>query len=181
MKFKTRKDILFIISYVAIIIFALVNFDKIINVLGYVINVLSPFIIGALLAFVLNVLIKFIETKIFGKIKEGKVWKKIKRPLSITISLILVGLIIYFVMNLLIPQLRNSVSLFSETLPEYKEDVIDILEKFDVGENTINKVGEYTMLIKLTSKVKTELKIVVTASEIVKESIEEEVEETSAE
>ena len=46
MKFKTRKDILFIISYVAIIIFALVNFDKIINVLGYVINVLSPFIIG---------------------------------------------------------------------------------------------------------------------------------------
>ena len=101
------------------------------------------FIIGALLAFVLNVLIKFIETKIFGKIKEGKVWKKIKRPLSITISLILVGLIIYFVMNLLIPQLRNSVSLFSETLPEYKEDVIDILGKFDVGEKTINKVSEY--------------------------------------
>lgn len=39
----------------------------------------------------------------------------------------------------------------------------------------INKVGEFTMLIKLTSKVKTELKVVVTASEIVKESIEEEV------
>ena len=46
-------------------------------------------------------------------------------------------------MNLLIPQLRNSVSLFSETLPEYKEDVIDILGKFDVGEKTINKVSEY--------------------------------------
>ena len=39
----------------------------------------------------------------------------------------------------------------------------------------INKVGEFTMLIKLTSKVKTELKVVVTASEVVKESIEEEV------
>ena len=37
----------------------------------------------------------------------------------------------------------------------------------------INKVGEYTMLIKLTSKVKTELKVVVTASEVVKESVEE--------
>ena len=42
----------------------------------------------------------------------------------------------------------------------------------------INKVGEFTMLIKLTSKVKTELKVIVTASEVVKESIEEEVEET---
>ena len=41
----------------------------------------------------------------------------------------------------------------------------------------INKVGEFTMLIKLTSKVKTELKVIVTASEVVKESIEEEVEE----
>ena len=41
----------------------------------------------------------------------------------------------------------------------------------------INKVGEYTMLIKLTSKVKTELKVTVTASEILKEAVEEEVSE----
>lgn len=40
----------------------------------------------------------------------------------------------------------------------------------------INKVGEYTMLIKLTSKVKTELAVVVSASEVVKEAVEEEVE-----
>ena len=45
----------------------------------------------------------------------------------------------------------------------------------------INKVGEYTMLIKLTSKVKCELAVVVTASEVVKESIEETVEETTEE
>ena len=42
----------------------------------------------------------------------------------------------------------------------------------------INKIGEFTMLIKLTSKVKTELKVIVTASEVVKESIEEPAEET---
>lgn len=38
----------------------------------------------------------------------------------------------------------------------------------------INKIGEYTMLIKLTSKVKCELKVVVTASEVLKESVDEE-------
>ena len=38
----------------------------------------------------------------------------------------------------------------------------------------INKIGEFTMLIKLTSKVRAELKVIVTASEVVKESIEEE-------
>ena len=44
----------------------------------------------------------------------------------------------------------------------------------------INKIGEYTMLIKLTSKVKTELKVIVSASEVVKEAIEEETEITEA-
>lgn len=38
----------------------------------------------------------------------------------------------------------------------------------------INKIGEYKMLIKLTSKVKTELAVIVTASEILKEEIKEE-------
>lgn len=38
----------------------------------------------------------------------------------------------------------------------------------------INKIGEYKMLIKLTSKVKTELAINVVASEIIKEELQEE-------
>lgn len=37
----------------------------------------------------------------------------------------------------------------------------------------INKIGNYTMLIKLTSKVKCELAVTVTASEVLKESVEE--------
>ena len=45
----------------------------------------------------------------------------------------------------------------------------------------INKIGSYKMLIKLTSKVKCELAVIVTSSEVVKESIEEEVTEEAAE
>jgi large subunit ribosomal protein L9 len=45
----------------------------------------------------------------------------------------------------------------------------------------VNKIGEYKMLIKLTSKVKCELALSVTASEVVKESLEEETTEEAAE
>ena len=38
----------------------------------------------------------------------------------------------------------------------------------------INRIGNYTMLIKLTSKVKCELNVSVSASEVIKESIDEE-------
>lgn len=143
MKDKTRKDIIIIISYIALVIFALVNFSKIFAFLGKVISIFSPFLLGIILAFVLNVLNNFIEKKIFGKIKPSKIWNKIKRLLCITLSLILVFLTIFFVMNLLIPQLKNSASLFTDTLPAYKEDIIGILNKFDVDESTVNKVGEY--------------------------------------
>ncbi len=143
MKDKTRKDIIIIISYIALVIFALVNFSKIFAFLGKVISIFSPFLLGIILAFVLNVLNNFIEKKIFGKIKPSKIWNKIKRPLCITLSLILVFLTIFFVMNLLIPQLKNSASLFTDTLPAYKEDIIGILNKFDVDESTVDKVGEY--------------------------------------
>ena len=140
---KTRKDIIVIITYIALIIFALVNFSIIIYFFGSVINIFAPFLLGIILAFVLNVLNNFIEKRIFGKIKPGKVWNKVKRPLCITLSLILVFLTIFFVMNLIIPQLRNSASLFTETLPGYKEDIVGILNKFDVDEENINKVSEY--------------------------------------
>ena len=143
MKDKTRKDIIIIISYIALVIFALVNFSKIIAFLGKVISIFSPFLLGIILAFVLNVLNNFIEKKIFGKIKPSKIWNKIKRPLCITLSLILVFLTIFFFMNFLIHYLKNSASLFTYTLPAYKEDIIGILNKFDVDESTVNKVGEY--------------------------------------
>ena len=62
---------------------------------------------------------------------------------------------------------------------EIKEKAnIDIDRKTVSLNAPINKIGEFTMLIKLTSKVKTELKVIVTASEVVKESIEEPEEET---
>ena len=44
----------------------------------------------------------------------------------------------------------------------------------------VNKIGEYKMLIKLTSKVKCEVAVSVTASEVVKESLEEETTEEQA-
>ena len=67
----------------------------------------------------------------------------------------------------------------TKKLCEEIKDKYDIeIDKKTVSLNhPINRIGEYVMLIKLTSKVKTELNINVTASEIVKESIEEEVAE----
>ena len=143
MKGKSRKDIILIITYVALVIFALVNFEKIFMFLGNVIDIFSPFIIGVIFAFILNVINNFYERKLFGKVKNNKFWKKAKRPISVTLSLVSVFVIIIFVIYLLIPQLENSLGLFIGTLPEYKEDIVGILNKFDVSNTTITVVSDY--------------------------------------
>ena len=52
---------------------------------------------------------------------------------------------------------------------------LDIDKKSLTLDKPINRIGDYVMTVKLTSKVKTELPITVTASEVLKEEIEEEV------
>lgn len=142
MKRDIKKNIILIITYIALLIFLLVNFEKILSIFGYIINIFSPFIFGVIIAFVLNVLVNFIENKLFGNTKK-RIWLKLKRPLSITFSIIFVIFIIVFIMNLLIPQLKNSVVLFTNSLPTYKEDVLDVLSGFNLEESTINKVNDY--------------------------------------
>ena len=143
MKGKSRKDIILIITYIALIIFALVNFEKIFSIIGNVIDILFPFILGVIFAFILNVINNFYERKVFGNVKPGKTWSKIKRPICITLSLVSVFVIIFLVINLLIPQLRESVALFLGTLPKYKEDIIGILNNFDASSATIEVVSDY--------------------------------------
>lgn len=143
MREKSRKDIILIITYIGLIIFSLVNFEKLFDLLGTIVNIFSPFILGVVFAFMLNVLNNFVENKVFGGIKPGKIWNKIKRPISIAISLLTVFLIVIFVIYLIIPQLQNSVTLFINSLPEYKEEIIDILNNFDADINTIEIVSDY--------------------------------------
>ena len=143
MKNLSKKDIILIITYIGIVIFTLVNFDGLVNLFAYIIKIFSPFIIGILLAFILNVLVNFIEKRLFGKVRSSKNFKKIKRPLSITLSLLTVFIIIIFVIYLLIPQLKNSVVLFIDSLPGYKEEIIDVFNKFDAEKDTIELVSDY--------------------------------------
>ena len=64
---------------------------------------------------------------------------------------------------------------------EIKEKTnLDIDRKVISVDSAVNKVGEYRILIKLTSKVKTELKLIVSASEVLKNEIEEEPDTTEA-
>lgn len=137
---KYKKDIIKLILFTIIIIFAFINIKTIGSFLAYLINIFMPFIIGIFIAFILNVLLNFVENKLFKKLnnKNYKTWSKLKRPVSVIITFIIIITIIVFILGLLIPQLQNTVSLFTKNFDTYKEQTIDILNNFGINNESIN-------------------------------------------
>ena len=137
---KYKKDIIKLILFTVIIIFAFIYIKTIGSFLAYLINIFMPFIIGIFIAFILNVLLNFVENKLFKKLnnKNYKTWSKLKRPVSVIITFIIIITIIVFILGLLIPQLQNTVILFTKNFDTYKEQTIEILNNFGINSESIN-------------------------------------------
>ena len=90
-------------------------------------GMLSPFLIGAAMAFVLNLPTGFIERKIFGKWKEQK-YTGIKRGLSIVLALVFVVALLVFAVLMVAPQLTATLKELGTVIPNYFRGVIAKLE-----------------------------------------------------
>ncbi len=58
------KKILIIITYTVLLCFGLMNFNLVLSGLGYVLNLLKPFLFGFCIAFVLNIPLSKMENVI---------------------------------------------------------------------------------------------------------------------
>lgn len=123
---KNVKKIILIITYTVLLCFALLNLDVVFKVLGYILNLLKPFIYGFCLAFILNIPLSKFESifKNRKKKQKGKVVKNNpeKKNMKLRIAgiafsiLIFIG-IICLTLFLVIPEIINTVSIFKENIP----------------------------------------------------------------
>lgn len=139
MKLKYKKDIIYIVTYAILLVFALFNIDLILSALSYVLKLLMPFLIGCIIAYVLNILLNIVEHKILKKMKESK----LKRACGLIITLFIVIGAIALIIGLIVPQLQNTVTIFIENLPQYQASAINRLEEMGVGQDTIDTVNNY--------------------------------------
>ncbi len=141
---KNKKTIMELILFTVVIIFAFINISYIWTFIKYVIALFMPFIIGAMIAFVLNVLLNVVENKMFTKLnkKNSKAWKKIKRPVSLITAFIIIIAIIALVLGLVVPQLKNTVELFTNNFDSYQKQSIELLEKIGIDKKDIKEVNK---------------------------------------
>lgn len=136
---ENKKEILKIILFAVILIFAFIHIKEIWNFLRFLIRLLMPFIIGIVIAFVLNILVNLIERKLLNK---SKMTDKSKRTISLLLSLAFVFTFIIILLLLIIPQLKNTALLFVDNMPKYEENVKDLLDKFNIDPNIVVEIEE---------------------------------------
>ena len=103
------KKIRELIVFTALLVVALWKFDVVLDVLKTIEQIIFPFILGGAIVFVINVPMSFLEKKIFENIKkENKAARKLARPVSLLLTIVLVVGVIALVMIGVIPQLTKT-------------------------------------------------------------------------
>lgn len=98
---------------------ALVNLQGVLQFLGRVLGVLSPFLMGGAFAFVINILLRPMERSWHRVCKKAP--EKLTRPVCLTLSTLLVLGIMFAVVFMMLPSLRESGNEFVQNLPGYVE------------------------------------------------------------
>ena len=124
-KWPDKAIIRYIIrALVLLIVFAwaLVNLDAVLRFLGKVLALFTPFLIGGAIAFLINVVLRPLEccwNKVCRRAPE-----KLTRPVCLSASTVLVLGILFAVVFMMIPSLRESGDEFIQNIPAYVEEIV---------------------------------------------------------
>ena len=139
MKKVDIKDIKKLIIMAIVLIFAFIYISEIWSFVKFIIKVFMPFIVGLAIAFVLNVLMNTIENKWF---KKWNTTTKVKRPISLLISIAIVLGFIVFLLLLIIPNLQNTIELFADSIPTYSRNLQNLLNGWGINADVISEIRE---------------------------------------
>ena len=116
---------------------ALVNLDAVLCFLGKVLALFTPFLIGGAIAFLINVVLRPLECCWNKACRKAPA--KLTRPVCLTASTVLILGILFAVVFMMLPSLRESGDEFIQNIPVYVEkigrwwaDVVQFAAKYNI-------------------------------------------------
>jgi predicted PurR-regulated permease PerM len=119
------KKILGIITFAIVLYAVMLNLKTVASVLGYVVSLLKPFIVGLCIAFILNVIMRQIEDYLkkrleqFNNTETTSKFEKWIRPISLLSSIAIVVAMVWILLFLIIPEFKNTFEIVSEEFPGF--------------------------------------------------------------
>ena len=130
---KNIKVILLIVAVAVLLYVGLQNMNVVFDFLGGLLATLTPFIIALCLSFYMNILMKGIEKRLFRP-RSGKpvstAKEKLRRPLAILSTFVIVVGIIVALLLVVVPQLIESITQIGNNIPAVVQNVQNWLTSF---------------------------------------------------
>lgn len=121
------------------------NFHATVGAIGYIINLISPFLAGAFIALVLFPLVKLLYRKVFIGLFHMKSEKAAKYLSIFFTYIIAIGLLI-LLLGVVIPQIIKSITEITEQLPIWYNSALSFINHFEANHPSLNDTINYTAI-----------------------------------
>ena len=131
MNFKEMKKSIFYITYALLLFFLLYNIRIFIGAGSNLLGMLFPFILGAGIAFILSLPMGFFEKKMIF-LNKNESSKKLKRPLSLVLTIVVFVAVIAVVVLLIIPAIKETGQKIMDTVPAFLMLLVEKLKELNI-------------------------------------------------
>ena len=141
---KNMQHLMFLIAFGIILFLGLQNISVWTGTISTIFRFLMPFLIGCTIAFIINVPMRAIEHTLFtDKVtRNHSVLRKLHRPISLLITLMLIVGIITLMVFIVAPQIANSIGTLSASMPGFIAQITkwgnDLIERYPAITNYVN-------------------------------------------
>lgn len=130
---KLFRDVLALCLCVVAALFVLINAGALLGFASRLLVILTPFWLGAALAFVLSVPLRFLEGRVLRFMDARPRLSRLRRPVALALLLALVALVAYVLMSLILPELGRTVSAVIRGIPNFIAQVDQWLQPYGVS------------------------------------------------
>lgn len=139
---SNMKKIALLIAFGIAFYLGLKNISRLSDLANIAASIFAPLLLGLTLAFILNVLMRQVETVFFAPLNRRftKKWPKIRRPVSILATFLIVLCIIALILLIFVPELVRTITNLTSNIPTFFGKLQGILTELKVKYPSI---GEY--------------------------------------
>ncbi len=112
--------------FAAVLVLLVMNYQLVIAGIGLGVGMLTPFLVGGVIAFIVNLPMRAIENRLFGK-WNGKIAAKLKRPISMVLALLFLVLVLSVVFGTVLPQLGKTLAEIGKKIPPFFDKLLEQL------------------------------------------------------
>ena len=122
---SAMKKIMALIAFAALCLAVAQRFEALTSTVQFLIGMLSPFLIGASVAFILNVPMRAVENALFSSPKtQRRISAPLRRGISLLLTFFLVCAVIALLVLVIVPQLASTIAGLGVTVQDFFTRVV---------------------------------------------------------